>query len=103
MIIIRAIKPQICFWQSSFHCDRRTEIVLTWLRISYCRLMYGFIFDGGIAPMHAHRDSIFTVEHILVHYTRYVNEWCQYHLDGKTISEVLGDINTDNILGYMTV
>ena len=52
--------------------------------------------------MCAHYDSFLTVEHILVHCTRYVDEHRQYHLDGMTISEVLGDnINIDNVTGFL--
>ena len=52
--------------------------------------------------MCAHCDSFLTVEHILVHSTRYVDERCQYRLDGMTISEVLGDnINIDNVIGFL--
>ena len=47
--------------------------------------------------MCAHCDSILTVEHIFVHCTRSVNECCLYHLDRKTISELLGNINIDNV------
>ena len=47
-------------------------------------------------------DRILTVEHILMHCTRYVNECCQYCLDGRTISEVLGDnINIDNVTVFL--
>ena len=78
---LRAIRPLLSFWQSSFHRDRRIEIVLTRLRIGHCRLTHGFILDGGSAPVCAHCNSILTVEHILVHCTRYVHERRQYHLD----------------------
>ena len=44
---LRAIRPLL----SSFHCDRRIEIVLMRLRIGHCRLTHGFILDGGSAPM----------------------------------------------------
>ena len=48
--------------------------------------------------MCAHCDNCLTVEHILVHCTRYVDERRRYRLDGMTISEVLGDnINIDNV------
>ena len=77
---LMTIRPQTSFWQSSFHRDR-FEIVLTWLRIGHCRLKYGFILHGGTAPVCAHCDSILTVEYILVHCTRYIDERCQYHLD----------------------
>ena len=63
--------------------------------------MHGFILDGGSAPVCAHCDSFLTVEHILVHCTRYVDERRRYHLDGMTISEVLGDnINIDNVIVF---
>ena len=88
---LRAIRPLLSFWQSSFHRDRRIEIVLTRLRIGHCRLTHCFIFDGSSAPVCAHCDSFLTVEHILVYCTRYVDEHRRYRLDGMTISEVLGD------------
>ena len=45
--------------------------------------------------------SFLTVEHILVHCTRHVDERCRYRLDGMTISEVLGDnINIYNVAGF---
>ena len=71
---LRAIRPLLSFWQSSFHRDRRIEIVLTRLRIGHCRLTHGFILNGDSAPVCAHCDSFLTVEHILVHCTRYVDE-----------------------------
>ena len=81
-----------------------TEIVLTWLRIGHCRLTHGFILDCGSATVCAHCDSILTVGHILVHCTRYVDERCQYLLDGMTISEVLRDnINIDNVTGFFKI
>ena len=51
---LRAIRPLFSFWQSSFHRDRRIEIVLTRLRIGHCRLTHGFIPDGGSDPVCAH-------------------------------------------------
>ena len=78
---LRAIRPRLSFWQSSFHCDRRIEIVLMRLRIGHCWLTHGFIIDGSSAPVCAQCNSILTVEHILVHCTKYVDERCQYHLD----------------------
>ena len=64
--------------------------------------MHGFILDGGSAPVCAHCDSFLTVDHILVHSTRYVDECRWYRLDGITISEVLGDnINIDNVTGFL--
>ena len=103
---LRAIRPLLYFWQSSFqssfHRDRRIEIVLTWLRIGHCRLTHGFILDGGSAPVCAHCDGFLTVEHILVHCTRYVDERRRYRVDGMTISEVLGDnININNVTGFL--
>ena len=95
---LRAIRLLLSFWQSSFHIDRRIEIVLTQLRIGHCRLTHGFILDGGSALVCAHCDNFLTVEHILVHCTRYFDERRRYRLDGMTISEVLGDnINIDNV------
>ena len=54
---LRAIRPLLSFWQSSFHRDRRIEIVSTRLRIGHCRLTHGFILDGGSAPVCAHCDN----------------------------------------------
>ena len=60
--------------------------------------MHGFILDGGSAPVCAHCDRFLTVEHILVHCTRYIDERHWYRLDGMTISEVLGD---NNVTGFL--
>ena len=70
------------------------------MRIGHCWLTHGFILDGGSAPVCADCDSFLTVEHILVHCTRYVGERRLYCLDGMTISEVLGEnIDIDNVAG----
>ena len=99
---LKAIRPLLSFWQYSFHRDRRIGIVLTRLRIGHYRLTHGFILDGGRASVCAHCDSFLTVEHILVHCTRYVDERRRYRLDGMTISEVLGDnINIANVTGFL--
>ena len=73
---LRAVRSLLSFWPPSFHCDRSIEIVLTRLRIGHCRLMHSFILDGGSGPVCAHCDNILTVEHVLVHCTRCVNECC---------------------------
>ena len=39
--------------------------------------------------MCAHCENFLTVEHILVHCTRYVDERRRYRLDGMPISEVV--------------
>ena len=99
---LKAIRPQIEFWQSSFHQDRRTEIVLTRLRIGHSWLTHNFILDGGGAPECAHCDSLLTVEHILVHCTRFLAERRRHHLYGKSLCEILGDeIIVQNVTGFL--
>ena len=70
---LKAIRPQISFWQSSFHRDRRIEIMLTRLRIGNSKLTHSYLLDNSSAPECAHCGSELTIEHILVHCTRYTN------------------------------
>ena len=87
----KSIRGNISYWPSSFQKDRRSEIILSRLRIGHTRLTHQFILEGGDAPVCARCDSPLSVEHILVHCPQYSNERQKFNLAGKCIGEILGD------------
>ena len=87
----RSIRSNINYWPSSFQKDRRSEIVLSRLRIGHTRLTHQFILEGSSAPVCARCGDTLSVEHILVHCSQYSNERRRFNLAGKCIEEILGD------------
>ena len=98
----RSIRSLIESWSSSFNSNRRTEIILSRLRIGHTYLTHNYILEGGDAPVCDHCDCLLSVDHILVHCLKFVNQRQRYHLNGKSIAEILGDgVDVDALLGYL--
>ena len=98
----KSIRSKIDPWLSSFNTSRRVEIILTRLRIGHTYATHNFILEGRSAPVCAHCDRVLSVEHILVHCAMFLNQRRRYHLDGKSIAEILGDeINVDTLVEYL--
>ena len=87
----KKIRKSVEYWPSSFQKDRRTEVVLSRLRIGHTKLTHKFILEGGSAPVCDRCDVALSVEHILVHCLRYNEQRRRFHLDGKSIAEILDE------------
>ena len=86
-----AIRDSISQWSSSNNSNRHVEVILTRLRIGHTRLTHKFLLEGSSAPECAHCDEVQTVEHILVHCSRYCEVRRRRLLVGKTIKDLLND------------
>ena len=65
--------------------------MLSRLRIGHTRLTHQFILEGGSAPVCDRCDVVLSVEHILVHCSRYIDQRQRFHLDGKCLAAILDD------------
>ena len=98
----KKIREKVSFWESGYNRNRRFEVVLTCLRIGHTRLTHKFILEGSSAPECDHCDGPLSVEHILVHCSRYDHLRRKYHLNGKNICEILNEnVDIDNLMGYL--
>ena len=98
----KSIRSSITFWTSSFHCDRKVEIILTRLRIGHTKLTHKHILEGSSAPVCVHCDDVATVEHILVCCCHFSNLRRKYHLYGKTLKEILDDdCSISELVGFL--
>ena len=96
------IRSQIDPWPSSFNTSRRVEVILTRLRIGHTYMTHNFILEGSSAPVCAHCDRLLSVEHILVRCLKFVNQRRRYHLDDKSVADILGDdLEIDSLVGYL--
>ena len=99
---LKAIRPHLNYWQSSFQKDRRTEIVLTRLRIGHSRLTHNFILEGSDAPVCTFCGSILSVEHILVHCPTHNAARRKYGFSDKQLSHILGDgVDIKNLVKFL--
>ena len=98
----KKVRSTIDFWPSSCHPNRRYEKVLTRLRIGHTRLTHKFLLGRGDAPECDHCRTLLTVEHILVHCGKYRDKRHKYHLDGRSIEEILNEnVILDKLMGFL--
>ena len=86
---------------SSFHSDRRIEVILTRLRIGHTYFNHNFILEWNSAPVCAHCDRLLSVELVLVHCSKLRNHRQKYHLEGKSIGDILDDDDVGSLVGYL--
>ena len=67
----KSIRSHITPWYSSFHSNRRIEVILTRLRIGHTYFSHNFILKGNNAPVCAHCDRLLSVEHVLVRCSKF--------------------------------
>ena len=58
----KSIRSHITLWYSSFHSNKRIEVILIRLRISHIYFSHNFILEGNSAPVCAHCDRLRSVE-----------------------------------------
>ena len=98
----RRIRPSVSLWSSSYQNNRRTEKILTRLRIGHTRVTHSFLFEGATPPVCEHCQMQLTVEHILVHCTLLQEKRRFYHMDGKQIEEILGeDSKIEDVISFL--
>ena len=89
-------------WYSSFHSNRRIEVILTRLHIGHTYFSHNFILEGNSAPVCAHCDRLLSVEHVVVHCSKFQNQRRKYHLEGKSIGAILDDdVDVGSLVSYL--
>ena len=97
-----SIRSHITTWYPSFHSNRRIEVILTRLRAGHTYFSHNFILEGNSAPVCAHCDRLLSVEHVLVHCSKFQNQRRKYHLEGKSIGAILdNDVDVGSLVGYL--
>ena len=98
----KAIRQSVDRWHSSHNSNRKVEVVLSRLRIGHTRLTHQYILEGGGAPVCARCDSILSVEHILVHCTRFDAQRRRFNLHNKNIAGILDDeADIEALFGFL--
>ena len=98
----REIRSSIATWNSSYNANRRTEVILSRLRIGHTRLTHQFILEGGNPPVCDQCDEVLTVKHLLLSCSKFHQQRLKYHLCGKTAVDILGDeADVDALIGFL--
>ena len=98
----KSIRESVRPWLSSFNGNRKVEVILTRLRIGHTYLTHKYILEGSSVPVCAHCGGLLSVEHILVHCPKFVNERRRYNLSGKPLANILGDeVDVENLIGFL--
>ena len=72
------------------------------LRIGHTHLTHNYILEGNGAPVCDQCDCVLSVEHILVHCSKFVNQRQRYHLNGKSVAEILADsVDVESLMAYL--
>ena len=87
----RNLRESISPWPSSFNSNRRTEIVLTRLRIGHSRLTHKYILEGSSPPECLYCDCRQSIEHLLVQCPRYNTLRRKHSLHNKAMRDILND------------
>ena len=89
-------------WPSSYHPNRRYEIVLGRLRIGHCRFTHQFLLAGSNPPVCDYCQVALTVEHILVDCLKYRQQRNRFGLEGKPIGALLGElVEVENLMKFL--
>ena len=96
---LRQIKPTVDKWASSFHKDRRTELVLSHLLIGHTLLMHGFLMNTPHDPVPQciqcpvpqciQCGTLMTIKHILIDCPVFARQRMS-SFDNKTIKAIFG-------------
>ena len=98
----KKIRKNVDRWESSYQINRKTEVVLSRLRIGHTHITHKFLLEGGSAPECVQCDQTLSVEHILVDCHLYDNARRKFNLFRKSISEILGDdVDVGSIVQYL--
>ena len=98
----KSIRSLITPWYSSFHSNRRIEVILMRLRVGHTHFSHNCILEGNGAPACAHCDRLLSVEYVLVHCSKFRNQRRKYHLEGKSVGAILDDdVNVGSLVGYL--
>ena len=95
------IKPNIGDWSSAYRSVRRDETILCRLRIGHTRLTHSFLMDRTDPPQCDICLCIITVEHILLHCTKYDAFRNDYFLCYITLHDIFDNIDHNDIILFV--
>ena len=65
-------------------------------------MTHNFKLARSSEPMCAHCNSVLSVEHILAHCTKFLNQQQKFSIVGKSVAEILGEeVDVDALVGYL--
>ena len=98
----KEIRSSIVDWPSSYSTNRRTEIILSRLRIGHTRMTHQFILESGDPPVCNQCNEALTVKHLLLRCSKYYQQRLKYDLNGKTIVDILSDeADVEALIGFL--
>ena len=102
---LKAIRPSVKKWQSSNYPDRRSGIILSRLRIGHTHATHKYLLQSGEGrrvPTCNPCQSDLTVRHILLECPTFLNERRATSLNGRSMSDLLGDYcDVNNIMKFL--
>ena len=88
---LKQIKPNVSLWESSSQSDRRTEVILTRLRIGHSRMTHEFLMTTPHkdAPK-CNCNSFLTIKHVLFECRLFTRQRTLY-FGNRPMTEILGE------------
>ncbi|XP_023238830.1 uncharacterized protein LOC111637554 [Centruroides sculpturatus] len=100
---LHVIKPIIENWTHNKQYDRRSEVILTRLRIGHIRLTHQYLLKGEGQPVCEYCNCFLSVKHMLCNCTAYDQSHRQ-HFGNASLREILGQRpNLDKLLNFLKV
>ncbi|XP_023241137.1 uncharacterized protein LOC111639478 [Centruroides sculpturatus] len=100
---LHEIKFMLENWMCNKQNDRRSEVILSHLRIGHTLLTYQYLLNGEDQPVCEHCNCFLSVKHILCHCIA-LNQSRRQHFGNASLREVLGQRpNLDSIVDFLKV
>ncbi|XP_023238543.1 uncharacterized protein LOC111637301 [Centruroides sculpturatus] len=97
------MKPLVENWTHNRQYDRRSEVILTRLRIGHTRLTHQYLLKGDDEPVCQHCNCAVSVKHIFCNYVAF-DQSRRQHFENASFRDILGQRpNLDNILDFLKV
>ncbi|XP_023216832.1 uncharacterized protein LOC111619354 [Centruroides sculpturatus] len=97
------IKLTIENWTCNKQYDRRSEVILSCLRIGYTRLTHQYLLNGEDQPVCEYCNCFLSVKRILCHCIA-LDQSRRQHFGNTSLREILGQRpNLDNIVDFLKV
>ncbi|XP_023244783.1 uncharacterized protein LOC111642647 [Centruroides sculpturatus] len=100
---LHEIKPLVENWTHNRQYDRRSEVILTRLRIGHTRLTHQYLLKGDDEPVCQHCNCAVSVKHIFCNCVAF-DQSRRQHFGNASLRDILGQrLNLDNILDFLKV
>ena len=95
------IKPNIGDWSSAYRSIRRDEVLLCRLRVGPTRLTHAYLFEKEDPPECDTCHCIVTVQHILLHCTKYTVFRNELFNGYTTLSDIFDKVDHNDIILFV--